>query len=54
MKQKNIYPSVGMLIYIVLAFIDRILIDIPDYIYISLGLIAIVLIIIGIIKDRKK
>lgn len=54
MKEKSILPAIGIVIYILLSLIDRIIVDIPDYIYISVGLIAIVIIIIGLIKDRKK
>ncbi|MBQ9072406.1 MAG: hypothetical protein IJY25_04545 [Bacilli bacterium] len=54
MKEKSLLPAIGIVIYIVLSLIDRIIVSVPDYIYIPLGLIAIIIIIIGLIKDRKK
>ena len=53
MNNRSVFSALGIAIYMVLTFVDRIIIDIPDYIYIPIGLIAIVLIVIGIIKDRK-
>ena len=54
MNKKSIFSALGIAIYIVLTFIDRIIIDIPDLIYIIVGIIAIILIIIGLIIDIKK
>lgn len=53
MKNKSLLPILGIIIYIVLSIIDKLVLKIPDYVYISVGLLSIILIIIGLIKDRK-
>ena len=51
--KKSLLPILGIIIYIILAVFDKFILKVPDYIYISVGLLSIILIIIGLIKDRK-
>lgn len=53
MKKGNIFMSVGMLIYLVVSIIDRFVSKIADNIYISIMIAGIILIIIGIIQNKK-
>jgi len=54
MNKRNKFVTIGILIYIVSSVISRFILKIPDYIYVPIALIAIVLIFIGLIKERKK
>lgn len=51
MKKINL-TIIGIIIYLVLSIIDR-LVDIADYIYVPIALVALVICIIGIIKDKN-
>ena len=53
MKKGDLLRSIGILIYVVLTFIDRFCFNIADYIYIPIALIGIALIIIGFILNKK-
>jgi len=53
MNKRNKFVTIGILIYIVSSVISRFILKIPDYIYVPIALIAIVLIFIGLIKERK-
>lgn len=50
---KNYFLVGGFVIYLLLTIVDRLIAELPDYIYIIISLIAIVLVIIGIITDKK-
>lgn len=52
--KKSLLPIIGIIMYIILSIVDKFIIKVQDYIYIIIGIISIVIIIIGIIKDRKK
>ena len=54
MKNKSILPTIGIISYLILSIVDKFIISVPWYIYISIGIISIAIIIIGIIKDGKK
>ena len=54
MKNKSISPTIGIIIYLILSIVDKFIIRVPGYIYISIGIFSIIIITIGIIKDRKK
>lgn len=54
MKNRNLFGAIGILIYLVLTLIDRVIVRIPDYIYIGIILVAMVMIIIGIIIGKKR
>ena len=53
MKEKSVIGSFGILIYILMSTIDKFYYKLPNYIYIIVGILAIILIIIGFIIDRN-
>ncbi len=54
MNERNKFATIGILIYIIASVVTRFILKIPDYIYTPIAIIAIILIFIGLIKDRKK
>ena len=54
MKERSFIGSIGILLYVVLSLIDRFLYQIPDYIYIPLAILGIVIIIVGFVMGKKK
>lgn len=54
MKDKSIFTSIGVIIYIVISGIDKFVYSIPNIIYIPLAILGIVLIFIGIFKSKGK
>ena len=54
MKDRSFLISIGILIYVIISIIDKFFYKIPDYIYIPIALIAIIVCLIGFIKDRNK
>jgi hypothetical protein len=52
--KKNLLITIGILIYVILAIVDRVIIKIPDYIYIPVAILEFILLIIGIKKVTKK
>ena len=54
MKDKNVFISIGIIIYILVSGIDRFVYKILDTIYILVALIGIILILVGFYKDRHK
>ena len=46
MKNKSILPIIGIIIYIILSVVDKIIVKLPNYIYITVGIISIVIIIL--------
>ena len=54
MKERSFIGSLGILLYVVLSLIDRFFYKIPDYIYIPLMVLGIVIIIVGFVIDKKK
>ena len=52
--KKNIWLIIGFIIYILLLVVDRFVYKLPNYVYIITGLIVIVLIIVGLINDKKR
>ena len=54
MKDRSLLTSIGILIYLIVSIIDKFFYKIPDYIYIPIAVIGIVICIIGFIKDRNK
>ena len=54
MKDKNILICVGIIIYIAMFGIDRIVYHIPNIIYIPVAILGIALILIGFFKDKFK
>ncbi len=54
MKEKvNVLTSIGIIIYVITSIIDRFIVEIADYIYIPILIIAILLMIIPAVKTRK-
>ena len=53
MKERCFIGSLGILLYVVLSLIDRFFYKIPDYIYIPLMVLGIVIIIVGFVIDKK-
>ena len=53
MKERSFIGSLGILLYVVLSLIDRFFYMIPDYIYIPLMVLGIVIIIVGFVIDKK-
>ena len=54
MKERSFISSIGILLYVVLSLTDRFFYEIPDYIYIPLAVLGIVIIIAGFVIDKKK
>ena len=54
MKERSFIGSIGILLYVVLSLVDRFFYQIPDYIYILLAILGIVIIIAGFVVDKKK
>ena len=52
--KKSLLPIIGIIMYIILSILDKFIVKVPWYIYITVGISSIIIIIIGIIKDRKK
>ena len=53
MNERSFIGSLGILLYVVLSLIDRFFYKIPDYIYIPLMVLGIVIIIVGFVIDKK-
>ena len=53
MKERSFIGSLGILLYVVLSLIDRFFYKIPNYIYIPLMVLGIVIIIVGFVIDKK-
>ncbi|MDD5980343.1 MAG: hypothetical protein PUC23_04440 [bacterium] len=51
--KKNIWLIIGFIIYILLLVVDRFVYKLPNYVYIITCLIVIILIIVGLINDKK-
>lgn len=49
----TILRIIGILMYIILSVVDRFIYKIPDYVYIPLAILGIILIIIGFIIEKK-
>lgn len=54
MKERSFFSSIGILLYVIVSLIDRFFYKIPDYIYIPLVILGIVIIIVGFILDKKR
>lgn len=52
-KKFNYMGSIGIVLYIIITLIDRVIYKLPDLIYIISLLIALVFVVIGIIKSRR-
>lgn len=54
MKNKSILPVVGIIMYLMLSITDKFIVSVPDLVYIIVGIFSIILIVIGLVKDRIK
>lgn len=52
-KKLNYIGSIGIILYVIITLIDRVIYKLPDLIYIFSLLIALVFVVIGIIKSRR-
>lgn len=52
-KKFNYMGSIGIVLYVIITLIDRVIYKLPDLIYIISLLIALVFVVIGIIKSRR-
>ena len=52
-KKFNFMGSIGIILYVIITLIDRVIYKLPDLIYIISLLIALVFVVIGIIKSRR-
>lgn len=52
-KKINYFGSIGIILYVVISLIDRVVYKISDPVYIVLMLVAIGFVFTGIIIDRK-
>lgn len=52
-KNFNYMGSIGIILYVIITLIDRVIYKLPDLIYIISLLIALVFVVIGIIKSRR-
>ncbi len=52
-KKFNYMGSIGIILYVIITLIDRVIYKLPDLIYIISLLIALVFVVIGIIKSRR-
>jgi len=53
MDKRNLLSFIGILIYIFMFIIDKCFYKIHDFIYVIVGIIAIIIIIIGFIRNNK-
>ena len=54
MKDKSIFISVGIIIYIAMSGIDRFVYHIPNIIYTPVAILGTALILIGFFRDKSK
>ena len=52
-KRFNYMGAIGIVLYVIITLIDRVILKLPDLIYIISLLIALVFVVIGIIKSRR-
>ena len=53
MVRGNQLRMAGILIYVILTFIDRFCFHIPHYVYIPIAIIGIIMIIIGFMMNKN-
>ena len=54
MKERSYIGSIGILLYVVLSLIDRFIFEIPNCIYIPVAILGILIVVVGILIDRKR
>lgn len=53
-KRFNYMGAIGIILYVIITLIDRVVLKLPDLIYIVSLLIALIFVIIGIVLDKRK
>lgn len=53
-KKFNYMGSIGIILYVIITLIDRVIYKLPDLIYIISLLVALLFLVIGIIINKKK
>lgn len=53
-KRFNYMGAIGIILYVIITLIDRVILKLPDLIYIVSLLIALIFVIIGIVLDKRK
>jgi len=53
-KRFNYMGAIGIVLYVIITLIDRVVLKLPDLIYIVSLLIALIFVIIGIVLDKRK
>ena len=53
MKTGDILRMIGILTYVALTITDRFFFNINDYLYITIAIIGIIMILIGFIMNKK-
>ena len=54
MKDKSILISMGIILYIIMAGVDRLVYRIPNIVYIPVAILGIALMLIGFFKNKSK
>ena len=52
-KEPSLLPSIAILIYVLTSLVDRFILKMPDYVYLSIMVIAILMMVIGIVQNKK-
>jgi hypothetical protein len=50
----NILTKIALIVYVLISMINRFVVYIPDYIYLPILVVALILCFIGIYKEYKK
>ena len=53
-KRFNYMGAIGIILYVIITLIDRVVLKLPDLIYIVSLLIPLIFVIIGIVLDKRK
>jgi len=54
MKKRSVFVYIGIVIYLLLSFVDFVIYKLPDYIYMLIACLGITFVLIGFVKDFKK
>ena len=54
MKERSFISSIGILLYVVISVVDRFFYKLPDFVYIPLALLGILISIVGLVIDKNR
>lgn len=54
MNLKDLLEIIGISIYIILSIIDKFIYKVPNFFYIVMGIISIIIILLGTVVGKKK